>query len=223
MVEQTKQYRTHPIIEGYVRMVEERVHNGWAPHFLTFTFNQLPGSPASVRAQMFKEVELAYSRHLTRIFRNPHAARHTGQLPLWIGSPDFPVPKRFKDNYRDLAVNDGEHVHVLGLTSAFSRLKGSLSDHFDDNPHLYYGPDRPLFRIRCDPITETPEKVTRYALKSLSRGRIDAGDIVVLPRSRSELSVLTKAERAADRAELLAARAEDKARSEPNSQDTESA
>jgi hypothetical protein len=46
----------------------------------------------------------------------------------------------------------------------------------------------PLFRIDAVEIDRSPAYVTRYALKSLERGRFDPVQMILLPRSVSELS-----------------------------------
>jgi hypothetical protein len=59
--------------------------------------------------------------------------------------------------------------------------------HFRLNRTLYIHRERPLARVHAQPILNDPGYVTEYVLKSLSRQRFSLDDLVILPRSRSEL------------------------------------
>lgn len=99
---------------GYTLMVQERVDCGWQPTLLTFQFNHLNGSPATVDKKMRETVEWVYSEILKRSFRKPRNVPIL-EMPLWICTPDYPVFKHDKDNFRDIINNGGQHIHVIAV------------------------------------------------------------------------------------------------------------
>jgi len=197
-------------VSGYADWMMEKVHQGWVPTMLTFMFNPLPGSASSKAAQMDRDIERVYGRMVTRAVRDTRARRNQGRLPIWIVSPDWPVPKygMKRDHLRNIAVNDGQHRHALALTPPWSRFGTDLGHHIDCNQSLYMGSGYPLFRLHFAEITKQPRKTCRYILKSLERGRIKSDDIMILPKAVSELTTLTSQERAATREDRAKLRAE---------------
>src|ERR1022692_204175 len=117
------------IVEGYGQWIREKIDQSWEAYILTITFNQIPGSRSSMLNQMKLELESVYATMLSRIVRCPMSAKNAERLPIWIGSPDFPVPKYQKQSLRNVTVNDGLHYHAICLISPDSRLKESLEDH----------------------------------------------------------------------------------------------
>ncbi len=179
---------TNPLLDAYVLMVIDRIEAGWTPYFLSFMFHPLSGGNQARIAQMTREIERVYAKVLTRIVRNPNSNSGAELCPFWLACPDWPVPKSNKDHFNDLAINDGLHFHVLVLIPPTTRMVEQFNLHIASHQQLYAPPGSALARIDVVTIRETPEVAARYILKSLERGRIDAGEIFVLPRSRSELS-----------------------------------
>ena len=169
------------ITDAYAEMAARYVEDGWAPYLMTFMFRQLPGSPGGVARQMERELERVFSRFVTRCVRNPRSKFATGRLPVWLCSPDYPVFKYAKQSLSDVAVNDGRHMHAIGLQPPKSRLKVGLGDHFDDCQHLYIGPDFPLARMDVQPITHDIENVVGYVQKAVRTGRVGDDGTFVLP------------------------------------------
>ena len=175
------------IINGYLQMVEDRIHLGFEPTLLTFMFNPLRGSDASKQARMIKTIERTYATHLTHVHRRPMKLP-LEDLPFWLLCPDWPVPKTgAKAAIADVTANNGLHFHAVALTPPDSRLRTSLEEHFRSSAERYTPRGGDLQRLDARAIPETPEKASRYVLKSLTRQRVDPGAISVLPRSRSEL------------------------------------
>lgn len=174
-------------VAAYGQWVQEYVNSGWDADLLSFMFNPISGPQAQRGETMDREIMWVYSRCLQRMFRRPRLKMHLGWLPVWIVSPDWPVPKADKDHLRDIAINDGEHRHAVALTPPSTRLKSSFADYITEEQRHFTGRDRTLWRIDAQPITNAVEYVTAYALKSVERGRISPGEVFVLPRSRSEL------------------------------------
>lgn len=185
------------LIAGYGYMFRERVQQGWRPTFLTFTFNHLRGSPSNVAWQMRDELERVYAKVLTRIERKPRNVS-PDLLPLWVCCPDFPVAKTEKHSFRDAVVNNGRHVHAIAVVPPWSRMKGTLDNHFYEHQNQYTGNDKPLFRIEAVPLTHRGFFVTDYALKGSKSPRIGYDEIIILPRSTSEIPVKTKPMRDGD-------------------------
>ncbi|KNY03935.1 hypothetical protein AKG11_33545 [Shinella sp. SUS2] len=182
------------LMEAYIDMAMERITRGFVPYLVTLMFNPMGGSTRSRQALMQQETERLYARLLTRTFRKPEK-QDIADLPLWISASDWPVQKKFKDHLFNIMQNDGEHMHSIALQPPISRMKEGLLNYVDDNqPHIH-GPERAFQRVRVDEITETPRKAIGYALKSLPRKRIDAGEVLILPRTHSEMAKLTPYER----------------------------
>ncbi|MGJ5144947.1 hypothetical protein [Bradyrhizobium sp. HKCCYLRH3073] len=154
---------------------------------MTFLFDQFPGSPAAVMAQMKDQVQRVYSTLVTRVHRKPKTAP-VDELPVLVGFLDRPVYKRDRVTAPTSRCNDGLHLHALVLLPPTSRLKESLVDHFRDNESLYIRPGTSVQRIHVEPASSGHDRVVDYALKTTRKGRLSYEDaVVVLPRARSEL------------------------------------
>jgi hypothetical protein len=184
------------VVEAYGAFVADRIETGFDAHLLTFMFNPLPGNMASRRQLMMEEVRATYYKGLTRWFhRHPDKApRH--DWPVWIASPDLPVSKQHKDTYRNLAVNDGLHLHAIAVTPPVWRSgEPDFPDFIDENQPLWAGEDRNLFRVHCEPINSRPEYVVGYGLKAISNGVMPMDDLLILPDATSERPTRTRWER----------------------------
>ena len=85
----------------------------------------------------------------------------------------------------DVSINNGLHFGGIALTPPVSRFQSTLDAHFDQDQDKYV--NEKLARIYVEPITWDPGYVTDYAAKSFKRGRVSDEDIVVLPKTLSEL------------------------------------
>lgn len=184
------------VLDGYGQWVRERVESGFKPYLMTFMFNPLPGSMQAKKDDMLREITKVYRTMNTKWFhRNPRSTPMRNR-PLWIVGPDLPVPKRYKDTYRDLAVNDGLHCHAIVLVPAHrNRMSIPFDDFVDMHQAKWTGEKRNTFRIHCVPVDDNVERVTDYVLKNIKRGNFPLDDILVLPPSDSERPTTTKAER----------------------------
>ncbi|MEX0827459.1 MAG: hypothetical protein WD005_00740 [Haliea sp.] len=150
-------------------------------------FAPLRGSQDAVLSQMERELERVYATMLTRIVRKPSSPANVGKLPIWLACPDLPVPKREKQDLRTVAINDGLHMHAICLIPPQSRLTDGLQRHVEEKQGLYVRDQRVIRRIGAIPITSRPKYVTKYAFKSLQRGRFGTDNIIILPRAMGEL------------------------------------
>ena len=80
-----------------------------------------------------------------------------------------------------MTVNDGRHIHAIGLNPPQSRLKTDLGNHFAAHQDLYVRQGFPLSRIEAKRIDTNPAYVAEYAFKALQRGRVDFDQVIDLP------------------------------------------
>jgi hypothetical protein len=175
------------VVAGYGDLVRSRIDLGWSASLMSFMFRALPGGPAAVVQQMRREIEHVFTKFLTRVTRRPCSPASADRLPVLIASPDLPVFKREKRPLHDIAVNNGLHAHGILLLPPVSRLRVPAGEHFRENQSAYADPRSMLDRIDVRAIDSNPEVVTDYALKALKSGRVDLDDLILLPRSVSEL------------------------------------
>jgi hypothetical protein len=168
-------------------MINERLEEGWQGYLISFMFKSLRGSRASVIRQMEKEVERVYAGVLKQLFRHPRKVPSL-LMPLWIVCPDFPVPKHEKKELREVSINSGLHFQGVAAMPPGTRLNCGLDDHFELFQGHYVRSGLPLARVHAAPITHNPEYVAEYTLKSIPRRRLDFDHVLILPRSRSEMS-----------------------------------
>jgi hypothetical protein len=98
------------------------------------------------------------------------------------------VRKNDKQPVGDFCINDGRHIQAICLMPPKSRLKDPLNEHFEEYATLYVRAPFPLVRIDVKPITKTPGHATDYTLKALKNGRATSDEIVVFPRTLTEVS-----------------------------------
>ncbi|MDR7039171.1 hypothetical protein J2X36_003944 [Methylobacterium sp. BE186] len=172
----------------YQQWVDELVSDmGMTPYFMNFMFKELNKSQTASLAIMMREVERVYATLATRIVRNPSGRHAHRKLPIWIACPDYPIYKRERDNVSFQHLNEGLHVNSVSLFHPGTRMQTSIDDHFDEDPSLYVRPETPLARVHIRPITEDAGNVAGYALKSIKTGRSTFADVLILPKTRSEL------------------------------------
>jgi hypothetical protein len=177
------------LIVSFNSMILDRVQAGWQPYFLTYVFRHISGGTSKRTRIMTSEVCRVYSQLLTRIVRDPNAPSYQQLLPYLMASPDLPVPKNgIKASVRELTVNGGLHFHgVLVLPPEDRcRLGRQLLAHLHEKKELYCPTDGPLLRI--DARSMSTPMLADYTLKQIKRGNVAYDDILILPRSRSEIS-----------------------------------
>jgi hypothetical protein len=177
---------TNDSIAAYEQWIKWYMNIGWNGLLLTFMFQPLPGSYNAKVKQMMDGVERLYSTFLTRAVRNPNFIENHGWLPFLLAAPDKPAVKfKKKSRLSDVAINDGLHVHAVLFVPENCRLKEPPADHFHRREGMYL--QRPVVGLDIQPINSRPKYVTNYVLKSVARGKASLDDILILPRSRSEI------------------------------------
>jgi hypothetical protein len=170
------------ITAAYEAWVQDFWNEGWSPYFVNFMFSHIPHRREDV---MLDEVDRVYRTLIRHDVRDPRSIAQQRWLARFIGCPDTPVHKRVKISVRDATLNEGLHFNGMFLISPNTRLNGGLVKHFKDNDRLYTGQGRALARIDVEPMTYG--NMTDYALKSYKNARLDGSNILILPRSRSEM------------------------------------
>jgi hypothetical protein len=100
------------LVDGYTRLVTDRINDGWSCHLMTILFSQLPGPRGAVIDRMKDEVQRVYSTLLTRVHRKPRTVS-TDKLPILVGAVDLPVYKRDRSSAPTVFCNGGLHFHAL--------------------------------------------------------------------------------------------------------------
>jgi hypothetical protein len=173
------------LIHGYQQWTQDYVDQGWDPYEISFMYHQLPGSRSSILEQMKDEIYRVNSRLVTRFDRNPRSAAGFNRLPRMMLFPDLPVYKRTKRALDDVSINDGLHYGGIALTPPISRFSSTLDAHFNLDQKKYV--NHRLARIHVEPIISNPAYVTDYVAKSMKRGTVSEDDVVILPRTPSEM------------------------------------
>jgi hypothetical protein len=175
------------LVDGYTRLVTDRINAGWSCHLMTILFSQFPGPRDAVIDRMKDEVQRIYSTLVTRVHRKPRKTP-TDELPVLVGAADLPVYKRDRSSAPKVFCNGGLHFHALVLIPPESRLKESLADHIDRNSGLYAGSGNSIRRIDVRPVIEDHGRVMDYVLKTTLNGALSYDEaVLVLPRARGEL------------------------------------
>lgn len=179
-------------INAYNAMIIDRAMRGWQPYFANFMFDHIPGKKRTKFEIMEGEVERVYATLITHVVRRPNAPSQMEYRPVFVGCPDAPVAKSNKPSIRVHLANDGWHFNgcLLLPPPDKCRMKGHLDEHFRQHKDHYYIPDRPL---NCVHVTRmSSPAIADYTFKHYKRGNVASGDILLLPRSRDEISARPK-------------------------------
>ena len=168
-------------------MVNTYISEGWNAYLVTFMFKPLPGDRYAIIKQMQRGVETFYCTLVTRAVRLNRSKNLRHLLPRLVGAPDVPVFKHAKQSVSDVCINDGLHFHAIVLTPEKCRLKADLAEHVRDKHDVYVHKNGRLTHIDVEPITQTPAKATGYGLKAVKNGITSSDDILILPKSLSEM------------------------------------
>ncbi|WJH38900.1 hypothetical protein N7E02_18360 [Aliirhizobium terrae] len=183
--------------DAYIDMGMWRIALGFKLYLMTFTFNPIGGSEETKKRIMIDEIERLYAKLLNYTFRHP-AKVGALEKPLWIYAHDCPVPKGGgfnRDHLFNIVQNDGLHGHAIALQPPVSRMKKGLQTYVEDNQERIHGAGHAFFQVDVREVEKDPAYVIGYATKSLRRKRIDAGEMLVLPKAPSEITRYSAYER----------------------------
>jgi hypothetical protein len=83
--------------------------------------------------------------------------------------------------------NDGVHCHALLAIPPQSRLGVPLDVHVPRNSGLYYGPEKRIAEIDVQRIDAPKGRIVDYTFKHVKRGTFATDDILILPKSLTEI------------------------------------
>lgn len=174
-------------VTALAAFVDHRVSIGDEATLLTFMFAKLRGNSVAKMAQMRDAIEGFYGRFVTRVVRRPSSAVASG-LPGLLAAIDRPGAGSLRLGPAEITLNDGLHAHGILLVRPNSRLRVGADQHVRDQQQLYLR-DQRLVRMDARAISHSPGRALQYAFKSVASGRVDYdGGVVILPRSRSEMT-----------------------------------
>ncbi len=175
-------------VAHYIEWIEEHVEAGWKLYVITIMFNQLPGNQRVRLSIMQESVVKLYAIQLPRLVRRPRSPSSVGMMPIWIAVPDYPVHKtKKKDRLKDIVVNDGLHINVVVVVPPVTRLTESYRQHTRRNREGYLRAIPALQRVHLQRIKNDIPRAISYQFKSLVRRRASGDEILILPRTISEL------------------------------------
>ena len=129
------------IIQGWASWIEkavERQHRGgiWYAADITLMFDHIPGNFRRKWAVMADEADRVYSTLISHVVHNQRSPSQAAKLPIWIVAPDYQVKKHgmsAKAILAEVKINDGLHLNGIMLMRIDTRLRVTLSIHFDPN------------------------------------------------------------------------------------------
>ena len=187
------------IIKAYSDWLErlDRCGDGkqvWYASLVTLKFNRIPGDFRKRTLVMSDEAERVYSTFIRHVVRNPRDPSKQHLLPIWILPRDLPAKKHAGSPgaiLREVSINEGLHLGGVMLMPTETRMRQSVACHFDWRGRYYkqyVRPDRPLWGINATPLElGDAGYVNDYAMKSLKWKIKDLDDLLIFPKSLTEL------------------------------------
>jgi hypothetical protein len=181
-------HQVQRIIHSYADWLNEYIDYGWQSYLLTFMFDQLPGSDASRMTTMKTHLEWFYGRLAKASVPRPSNEKWSRFVPRGLLAPDLPIVKHSKALLRDVTVNNGIHWHGLAMVHPMTpNLRECLDLHIRKNISTYLVGS--IREINIGAITHRAKGVTRYGLKGIKRSLFSNDDVLIFPRSISELPI----------------------------------
>ncbi|WP_172729767.1 hypothetical protein [Neorhizobium galegae] len=162
------------------------IMGGHDPYVLTLMFNPIGGGEKAIMRAMVRETELTYARLLTRLIKKPKRTP-VECMPMLFAWPDWPVHKNEKISLNEASINGGAHIQGLFLIPQVSRAKKDLSEIVGEKQDQFAGPNHVLARLHAVRVDRTHKRVQDYLSKFVKRGRTTMSDLIVLPRTHTEM------------------------------------
>jgi hypothetical protein len=174
-------------INGCETWIGEHVSQGWHPYYVNFMFQALRGTPKGIVEQMHTAIHKEfYSKFCLRFVHDPHRKKEQEQMPRLMLFPDRPVWKPDKCAGQAIHINAGGlHFNGPMLIAPQSRFHGCPLAHIDQNHWKYTGH---ITRIHIERMDGDFASVANYSAKTVKWNRADEDDILLLPKTSSELS-----------------------------------
>jgi hypothetical protein len=174
------------IVQGYGSMFHQLTDWGWDGYLVTVMFRHISGSVDTKIRQMHEGVSTVYGKLASRVVRKPTSKNWAYLLPQGVFFPDVPAYRQSRKKLSDVSVNDGIHMHGIMFATTTPRFKQPLDQHFQENERLYVKGN--IHRIHVEPIIHKEMYVVDYAGKAIKRKRFSNDDVLILPKSLSEVS-----------------------------------
>jgi hypothetical protein len=171
-------------IKGCAQWIYDLVFKGWKLYYVNFMFEPLRGPPSAIIPQMRRGIHKFYGRFCTEFIHNGRAKTEQERMPqLWL-FPDLPVHKNKGSSLRKVTINGGIHYNGPMLIPPVSRFQECPIKHLENNQARYArnGIERIYLMVGGD-----IPGLADYAAKTIKNHRADEGDILILPRSVTEL------------------------------------
>jgi hypothetical protein len=178
-------HHANMLLQSYGQWIHEHMAHRWNGYLFSFMFDQLQGSDHGRMEEMKKQLGWFYGRLAKASVPKASSPKWSPFLPKAALVPDFPV---FKHSKQRLSVRMNNRLHWHGLVLATwlaPKLRESLDVHIKEDLGKYLVGN--IRRIDIKPITHDVEYVTGYGMKSLKSSRVSGDDILIFPRSVSEL------------------------------------
>ena len=171
-------------IKGCTEWMQEWVLKGWKLYYVNFMFEPLHVPTAELVPKMRKGIHKFYGRFCTEFIHNGRAKSEQERMPRFWLFPDLPVRKNKGNSLRDVTINGGLHYNGPMLIPPVSRFKECPIKHLKENQARYalHGIERIYLMAGGDILG-----LADYAAKTIKNHRADEGDILILPRSVTEL------------------------------------
>jgi hypothetical protein len=133
---------------------------------------------------MRRGIHKFYGRFCTKFIHDGRARSEQERMPqLWL-FPDLPVHKNKRSSLREVTINGGLHFNGPMLIPPVSRVEECPIEHLKENQAEYarHG----IERIHIVLGGDIPG-LADYAAKTIKNHRANEKDIIVLPRSVTEL------------------------------------
>jgi hypothetical protein len=179
-------YRIQQLLQAYGQWVHDQMGHGWQGYLLSFMFSQIQDLNTPRMEIMKNHLGWFYGRLAKASVPKASSPKWSPFLPQAVLAPDSPVPKRIKQRLRDVAINNGLHWHGLVMVNPLApKLPGNLDVHINENRIRYLVGS--IRKIGVEPITHDPVYVTGYGMKGLKRITLSYDDVLIFPRTVSEL------------------------------------
>jgi hypothetical protein len=171
-------------IKGCTEWMREWVLKGWKFYYVNFMFEPLHVPTAELVPKMRRGIHKFYGRFCTEFAHNGRAKSEQERMPRFWLFPDLPVRKNKGNSLRDVTINGGLHFNGPMLIPPVSRFQECPIKHLEDNQARYAR--NGIKRINIVAGGDIPG-LADYAAKTIKNHRADEGDILILPRSVTEL------------------------------------
>jgi hypothetical protein len=171
-------------IKACTQWIYKLVLSGWKLYYVNFMFEPLRGPPSAIIPQMRRGIHKFYGRFCTEFVHDGRAKSEQEHLPRFWLFPDLPGPKHEKNSLREVTINGGLHYNGPLLLPPVSRFQECPIEHLEENQAKYarHGIER-IHIVAGGDISGLAD----YAAKNIKNHRANEYDIIVLPRSVTEL------------------------------------